>query len=550
MTPSAVDSVRPMPGIGSAARRILAPSYSDLLFIAMIVWLFILGEDAWSRLLVDGDTGWHIRVGERILDGHGIPKTDFLSLTKFGETWFAWEWGAEVIYAWLHRAWGLKGIVILSGVQIALFAVILTRFMVWRGANPLAAVGLTLLGAGAGSLHYLARPHLFTLVLLPAAIWLLERDRRHSDRVVWTLVPVTAVWTNLHGGFLALIACIGLLVVAELISRNWNGAIRYGTLGAACGLATFVNPYGYHLHEHVFNYLQSDWIKDVIEEFQSPRFRSENLMQFEALLLLGVMSAAVSAWKRNWVHAMWILFWAHQSLVSVRHATVFVTVATPVIAAEMTALWQAWAGGASRKSVLGIFDSLASEMAPGFRWTSLWPAGFVTLLLTADFGSKWPQDFPTLRFPVKTIESHAAKLRGQRVFTTDEWADYLLYKFYPDQRAFFDGRSDFYGPLVGKEYIRLTGGGHDWKQLIAKHDFRVALLPPDVAIATLLKTDADWRIVADDGKAIVFERIAGLPKTPGAALMKSVPPSELPKGDLAANGWRTSRPSGEGKSWN
>lgn len=549
MTPSAVETLRPSIGVGSGVRRILAPSYSDLMFIAMIVWLFVLGEDAWSRLLVDGDTGWHIRVGEYILDGKGIPKTDFFSLTKFGQTWYAWEWGADVIYAWLYRAWGLKGIVLLSGAQIALFAVLLARFMVWRGANPLLAVALTLLAAGAGSLHYLARPHLFTLAMLPGAIWVIERDRRRPDWAIWTLIPLTAIWTNLHGGFMALIACVGLLVVAEAIERNWGGVIRYGLLGAGCGLATLANPYGYHLHEHVIAYLQSDWIKDVVEEFQSPRFRSENLMQFEALLLLGVMAAAASAWKRNWAHCLWILFWAHQSLVSVRHATVFVSVATPVIAVELTALWRQWATGASKKSVLGIFDSLAADMAPNFRWTSLWPVGFLAALLFVDVGSKWPGDFPTLRFPVKTINAHAAKLRGQRVFTTDEWADYLLYRFYPDQRVFFDGRSDFYGPSVGKEYIRLTGGGHDWKQLMTKHDFRVALLPPDVAIATLLKTDRDWRIVADDGKAIVFERVAGFPKTPATALMESVPSDELPKGDLAVNGRRVPTHSGE-KRWN
>lgn len=549
MTPSAVETLRPSIGSGSAIRRVLAPSYSDLLFIAMIMWLFVLGEDAWSRLLVDGDTGWHIRVGEHILDGKGIPQTDFFSLTKFGQTWYAWEWGADVIYAWLYRTWGLKGVVLLSGAQISLFAVLLARFMVWRGANPMIMIALTMLAAGAGSLHYLARPHLFTLMMLPIAIWLIERDRRRNDWLIWTLIPGTAIWTNLHGGFMALIACLGLLVIAEAMAGNRHGALRYTMAGAGCGLATLINPYGYHLHEHVLAYLQSDWIKDVVEEFQSPRFRSENLMQFELLLLLGVMAAAAAASRREWVYSLWILFWAHQSLVSVRHATVFVTIASPVIAVELTRLWRQWTGGVSRKSLAGILDSMSNDMAPSFRWTSVWPVGFLAALLFLDGGSKWPQDFPTLRFPVKTIDAHAAKLRGQRVFTTDEWADYLLFKFYPDQRVFFDGRSDFYGPSVGKEYIRLTGGGYDWKQLMAKHDFRVALLPPDVAIATLLKTDPDWRVVADDGKAIVFERIGGLPKTTPSALMKSVPSDELPKGVHAANGRRVPTRIGD-EQWN
>lgn len=324
--------------VNTAWKRLAMPSYSDLLFIAMVVWLFMLGEDAWSRLLVDGDTGWHIRVGESILDGRGIPRTDFFSMTKYGQEWFAWEWAADVLYAWLFRSMGLKGVVLVSGLQIALFATILARFMIWRGANAMAAIAVTLLAAGAGSLHYLARPHLFTLFLLPAAIWALERDRRENGGWIWLLVPLCAVWTNLHGGFLAFLACLGLTVLGTAAARDFSSARRYALLFAACSAATLVNPYGYQLHVHVWDYLHSDWIKDAVDEFQSPRFRSENLMQYEVLLLAGLVSTGALLARKQWTYALWILFWAHQSLVSVRHVTVFVTVASPFIASELTRL--------------------------------------------------------------------------------------------------------------------------------------------------------------------------------------------------------------------
>ena len=513
-------------------RRAIAPSYSDLLFIAMIVWLFMLGEDAWSRLLVDGDTGWHIRVGEHILDGKGIPATDFFSLTKYGEPWFAWEWGADVVYGWLHRISGLKGVVLLSGVQIALFAAVMARFMIWRGANAMAAIGVTLLAAGAGSLHYLARPHLYTLLLLPAAIWLLERDRRRRDGWIWAMVPVTVVWTNLHGGFLAFLACLGLAVVGELLERRWADARRWALLLACCGVATIVNPYGIGLHRHLLAYMQSDWIKDAVDEFQSPRFRSENLMQYEALLLAGLMTAASIVWRRGrFTHVLWILFWAHQSLVSVRHVTVFVTLAAPLVAVELTLLWDRVTEGAARKGVTGIVRSMVADMGAAFRWTSAWPALFVAALATFDVGSRWPDDFPTLRFPVKLITEQANLIRGHRILTTDEWGDYLLYRFYPGQRVYFDGRTDFYGPVVGKEYIRLTGGGHGWEEILDRHGFDAALLPLDVALTSLLKTHPGWRVAADDGKTLMFERRARGAETSTAALMYSVPPSELPRED-------------------
>jgi hypothetical protein len=39
------------------------------------------------NLLADGDTGWHIRAGDWILDHHRLPTSDFFSFTKSGQPW-------------------------------------------------------------------------------------------------------------------------------------------------------------------------------------------------------------------------------------------------------------------------------------------------------------------------------------------------------------------------------------------------------------------------------------------------------------------------------
>ena len=52
----------------------------------------------------------------------------------------------------------------LAGVLLSLSATLLFRHMMWSGANILLALGATLLAAGASTVHYLARPHIFTFV--------------------------------------------------------------------------------------------------------------------------------------------------------------------------------------------------------------------------------------------------------------------------------------------------------------------------------------------------------------------------------------------------
>jgi hypothetical protein len=105
--------------------------------------------------------------------------------------------------------------------------------------------------------------------------------------------------------------------------------------------------------------------------------------------------------------------------------------------------------------------------------------------------------------------------------------------------VFFDGRSDFYGPEIGQQYMRMAGGHYEWEQLIERYGFDYVLSPVDWALGSLLKRDSRWRIVEDDGKAILFERVKartgpakGEPqKTASKGLMKTTEAAESTGGD-------------------
>jgi len=508
-------------------KRWFLPSLADCLFVSMVVWLFMVSPDGWSRLLLDGDTGWHIRAGEYVLDQGSVPTVDLFSFSKAGQEWFAWEWGADIIYAGLHRAMGLKGIVLLAAGLIAFYTTLLFRYSLWRGSTALLSLGITLMAVAASSLHYLARPHLATLVLVPATMWIIERDRRlaDGDRWLWSLIPITAVWTNLHGGFMAIIACSGLLALGTgietlLSGTSWKRFQRYSILTVACGAASVVNPYGINLHRHIVAYLQSDFIRDTIQEFQSPRFRNENILQFEVLMLVSLLLGWRFLANRRITEVLWILFWAHQALSSVRHVTIFVTIAAPLIASEVTTLWHAWVVPASRKSIRKILDGLSNDMGAGFAWNSVWPMLFLLALVFIDSPIRWPKDFPKERFPLAMVERHLDRIKSARVLTTDQWADYLIYRNYPSQRVFFDGRSDFYGPEVGKEYMRVSAAQYDWNKIMTRYQFNLVLIPMDWALGSVLKQDHNWRILEDDGKTLLFQKVGVVLPPPVSAPAK------------------------------
>jgi hypothetical protein len=498
---------------GRAMARVLAPSVTDCFFIALILWLFVYGVSGWIALLGDGDTGWHIRTGQYILEHHTVPTRDLFSFSRPGAPWFAWEWLTDVTYALCFRMAGLKAIVLLSGVMIALFATVVLRYTIWRGANPLVAALTTLLAVGASSMHFLARPHLFTLLLLPVCLWVVEADRRQNTRWLWALIPVTALWTNLHGGFAIFLVCLGLLVLAYGIEMafgtpRWAQIRRYSALLIGCSLASLVNPYGIQLHVHIYEYLRADWIKNLVQEFQAPTFRSEGQFQFEVLLLAGLIAIGFLLRRRMFAEALWVLFLAHSSLISVRHAPLYATIAAPLIACELSEWWRSAVAGMQKSSALRILYQLGADLAPGFRRTSIWPAVLIVGLAMWDAPQKWPRDFPREMFPASMVHQHAGLVASGRLLTTDQWGDYIIYSFYPRQKVYVDGRSDFYGEKLGQEYLHLMQGAYDWRAILERNRFDVALLPVDWPLASMLKLDPSWRVVQDDTRVILFQRLS------------------------------------------
>ena len=489
--------------------RLLAPSFSDCFFVAILIWLFVAGASGWKALLMDGDTGWHIRTGQYILDHGHIPARDLFSYSRPEAPWFAWEWLSDVVFALLFGAAGLKGIVLFAGVLIAGVSALLLRYTLWCGANSLIALVTTLLAVGSSTIHFLARPHLFTLLLLPVSLWLIERDRRTPSRMVWLLIPLVGIWANLHGGFAVLLVCLGLLVLgsaveSSLSGQGWGQVKRYTALLVGCCAVTLVNPYGSQLHIHIWEYLRADWIRNLVQEFQAPTFSGEGQLQFEMLLIAGLLTAGFLLARKRITEVLWLLFLAHSSLASVRHAPLYALVAAPLVAVYVSGWWRGEAVIARRTALRRIIFEAGEDLRPAFMRTTFWAVVPVVALGFLNGPVAWPRDFPAEAFPTEMVRRNAELLSRSRTFTTDQWGDYLIYSFYPRQRVYIDGRSDFYGEGIGREYVSLLEGNYRALEIVRQRRFQVILLPVEWPLAELLKRETGWRVIEDNTHAILF----------------------------------------------
>ena len=503
------------------------PSLVDLAFLLPIVLLF--GKLKGTKtLFADADTGWHIRTGEWIIQHRAVPTQDLFSFTKPDQSWFAWEWGWDVMFAAVHGIAGLGGVGLVSTLILSLFSVCLFLLLRRVSHNHVVSFFVTVIAVCASSVHWLARPHLFSMLFAVVLLHLLQTADEGNTKALYFAPLLLAIWTNIHGGFVAgllILFChsLGLTLsclLAETAQSPGSAFAKVRPYWVASLLSlgtTFLNPYGWHLHQHIYRYLTDEDLLSRISEFQSMSFHAPSAMLFEVMLVLAGFAAFWKLQSRQIAPALAILLWAHFALVSARHIPLFLVVAAAAVASLLDHVMQRLRHVAflskGAATVAEICEELADMERPG-RLHILSAAAVVLLAFLFAAGKEpFTPQFDADSFPAQAVpflQARAARHPGEagigsRVYTYDQWGDYLIYRLYPAQRVFFDGRSDFYGIDFVKINQRITAADHDWKKLLRSYGIEMVILKPDAPLSAVLKITSGSEVLFDDGKVIVFQ---------------------------------------------
>jgi hypothetical protein len=176
--------------------------------------------------------------------------------------------------AWTFARFGVIGLKILrlacSAVAITFLAAAVAEtcasLNIQLGVMILLAVGLT------PEMQF--RPQLFTCAMLGMTIWLLTRDNYGRRAPLWLLIPMLALWANLHSGFVIGLAALGvyiMIVAAEDIyaRSRFNRSARIAAIGAAAAFATLLTPFGPATWESTMHPVWRPAMLGQITEWQS-----------------------------------------------------------------------------------------------------------------------------------------------------------------------------------------------------------------------------------------------------------------------------------------
>jgi hypothetical protein len=513
--------------------RRAGPSLFDIVFI---IWVIVIPIGFGSRLInSDGDTARHLRLGEVILEQGSLPKADTFSFTMEGKPFIAFEWGSEVAFALAYRAAGLAGVAVLAGLVLALTYALVARFLIRRGGDPLLAYFISMGAAVLSAAHWLARPHLFTMLAVVILLELLERPGR---RRLWPYPVLFLLWAHLHGGFFFGCVTLGIYAAGELIEAwlsgddtraDWLARARHHA--AALGLAlvaSLVNPNGLRNLAHVAGFFGNSAILRQTQEFMSPDFHTVNGKLFLLVLLAVIATLALTRRRPSMPVLLVLLANVAFSLVSQRNIELFALLALPLLALTYDAEWRALPVLRRAKEVFqrehagafsGVGAAVCSLVLAGVALAGGRIAGIDVV----------PDRYDPKAFPVAAVaEGRKARLEG-RMFNNFIWGGYLL-QAWPEQRVFIDGGTDHYGEDLFNQYIQVWNLEPGWREVLTRWKIDLALVQPQSRMADELIRDQAWRIWYCDSTAVLLRRPGssataqpGAPSQDGPCPATSVP---------------------------
>lgn len=505
---SARPARRPAPIVNK--ERAAAPPWLRPVVLALAAFLLL----GWfSTESADSDTWWHLKTGQYIWQNHALPVPDPFSYTTYlgkpaypGEDATRYfnlthEWLAQVIFYLTYAAAGFPGLILLRAAMMTAFCGIagLVAFHRSRGFyRALAAAFATALIAKTFTVD---RPYHFTFLLLAATLAILERRRAPWSRL-WLLPGIFLVWANCHGGFFLGWVVLGAYC-AEALYLRWRGRPladerRLWLVSAASILISGLNPNGFQAIAVLTAYRSSP-LQSTLFEWQRPVFWPPSALASMLAIVL-IATAAVLLWARRRTRAVdWLLFGAFGAAAIMAYRNMNLAgLAGPILIASYLPSWKRALPVVAEFLVAGLL--LAGTGAAIAR-------GSAFQLRAADW-----------KYPSGAADFLLAHHVSAPMFNTYEKGGYLLWRLWPQERVFIDGRA--LNESVFQDYRRIVAyasstGGKSGRELLDRYGIQVIVMNSfernagdPYLLAAILADPAqtEWKLVFQDAQAVIFMR--------------------------------------------
>ncbi|MBU6415304.1 hypothetical protein KGQ34_03660 [Patescibacteria group bacterium] len=495
-----------------------------IIFLILIFFLFAY------RPVNDPDFGWHLAAGNIEIASGAIPKLDLFSWTMPEYQWVNHEYLADAFYFALYRLGHGTLILLLLYVAVGflIFVVLLPRLCGnpdWEDRMLIALSALFVsrpfFGVRTQVLGWLG----FLLVWFLWERYLATREKKW----LWFLLPLFLLWANVHASFPIGFVLLGLLMFFD-VADSFPGASQasyaslrlwfarekekicfFALIGVASLAATFINPFGYHLHLDLIRTIQSPLMKSFIAEWVPAAINAKNAAVFYAYLFsffLIIFHKIGIDKKENFSFRDTVLFllFLGAALSSQRLIPFFVLVSLPMLYKKISSNKLMVPALAFVLAGAMIFPNIAlnrnkTEIKNPDDVIYETPRG------TIDLPQWGNQKYFSADVPAEAFGYTKTHLLPDRVFNDYNWGGAMIWEL-PNVKTFIDGRMPYWemnGKNIFRDYIIIESARPGWHEKIQEYGINWFLVRPNSAIAAaLLLEPQEWEKRFEDAGSIIF----------------------------------------------
>jgi len=428
--------------------------------------------------------------------------TNTFSFTEPDRAWINHEWLSEYIlhYIFVHFAsFGLLLYKILVGM---ILTGILYLSMKGRRVSGVVAFFWIILAISTIGYGFSTRPHLLTYILYAVFLFILCLYKIYNSRYVYLLPVLGILWANLHGAFFIGAVLLSIFLICEIFGSNPSRK-RILTLAVVTVLffaATLVNPYGWRLWKFII--YSAAIARPYLSEW-APFVRIEYLLEHIDFVMLGLISFFSVAFSRKAKNRTELVILASSFAGAIsmrRNIPLFAITAAFVVPKYIDD-----AAGQSLKRML-------TKCRPVITAIVLFMFAGISLLYALRFDKT---DFTRIEisqrsFPVGAfLFMKENKISGNAIVFFN-WAEYSIWKTYPDCRVFLDGRlCSSYSVKTINDYLDFIYLRDGWYKALKNYPTDIVLIHKGNPVYSKMLLDSDWFIAFNDNISALFLKKAG-----------------------------------------
>ncbi len=245
--------------------------------------------------------------------------------------------------------------------------------------------------------------------------------------------------------------------------------------------------------------------KNFISEWQSPDFHD----LFGKLYLLFVFAFfAANIYRKDrpdLTEFLIPLFFITEGFIASRHMPFAVLSTIPFLAAALNNRMPiTFCNHLENYSLKRFLNTSKSALAKDLGSKEYLLNWFILLLgvicnpVGCTFDKSWTAEKINKNIPVAAIDFVVDKKIKGRIFNTYGFGGYLIYRLYPEQKVFIDGRADMYGDDFIEKYKTIDRGLPGWEKEFDQYDIDYVVCKRTAPIRQLLLTRGDFGLVYDD----------------------------------------------------